>query len=129
MEKYIIKETKSTPFVDFSFEENKLSFKGESYPENAYGFYEPIYEVLDKYLELNSEEVFTVDFQLSYINTSSIKCLILLFDKLNKNYQEGKNIIINWYYDEENGFDYDMGQDFQMGIDISFNFISISDEE
>ena len=129
MEKYIVKETKSTPFIDFSFKENKLSFKGESYPENAYSFYEPIYEVLDKYLEINSKDELVVDFQLSYINTSSIKCLILLFDKLNTSYKNGKSILINWYYDEDNGFDYDMGQDFQMGIDIPFNFISIGEEE
>jgi hypothetical protein len=128
MENYIIKETKSTPSIDFSLMENKLSFKGESYPENAYNFYEPLYEVLGKYLEFNSKDALVVDFQLSYINTSSIKCLILLFDKLNTSYKNGKNIIINWYYDEENGFDYDMGQDFKMGIDIPFNFISIGEE-
>lgn len=128
MDDFGIKNIKSsTPYVELSYEQKKCIVKGESYPENSYRFYEPIYKLIDEYF-INFEEL-TIEFQLSYINTSSIKCLIILFDKLNVNYKNGKNIIINWYYHEENGFDYDMGQDFKMDIDIPFNFISISDEE
>ena len=127
MKHFILESTKSTPYIEFAYENNKLIFKGESYPENAYGFYEPIYKLIDDYFISYKALVF--DVELSYINTSSIKCLIMLFDKLNSHYKAGKNISINWYYDEDNGFDYDMGQDFQMGIDILFNFISVSDEE
>lgn len=127
MNDFIIENTKSTPYVEFINEQKRLIFKGESYPENAYNFYEPIYKFVDEYFEQLSELI--IEFQLSYINTSSIKCLIILFDKVNENYQSGKSITINWYYDEDNGFDYDMGQDFSMDIDIPFNFISISDEE
>lgn len=127
MNNFINESTKSTPYVEFSCEQNRLIFKGESYPENAYGFYEPIYKLIDEYITECDKLV--VDFQLSYINTSSIKCLIMLFDKLNAGYDKGKEIVINWYYDEDNGFDYDMGQDFQMDVDIPFNFISISEEE
>lgn len=127
MKEFVIQNTKSTPYVEFKYEEKRMIFKGESYPENAYSFYEPIYKIIDEYF-LSFKELL-IDFELSYINTSSIKCLIILFDKLNENYQNGKNIVINWYYDEENGFDYDMGQDFQMDLDIPFNFISLNDEE
>lgn len=127
MDNFVLESTKSTPYVELNYKQKKLIFKGESYPENAYNFYESIYKVIDEYFaefaELNS------DFQLSYINTSSIKCLIILFDKLNTNYKNGKEVVVNWYYDEDNGFDYDMGQDFKMDIDVPFNFISITDEE
>jgi hypothetical protein len=127
MDNFIIENTKSTPYIKFDYEKKILIIKGESYPENSYSFYEPIYKLIDEYF-INYDEL-TIDFQLSYINTSSIKCLIMLFDKLNENYTNGKSIIINWYYDEDNGFDYDMGQDFKMDVDIPFNFISICDEE
>lgn len=127
MNNFVRENTKSTPYVEFCYEQTKLIFKGESYPENAYGFYEPIYTLIDEYF--TDFENLTIDFQLSYINTSSIKCLIILFDKFNINYKNGKNIVINWYYDKDNGFDYDMGQDFKMDISIPFNFISINDEE
>lgn len=127
MNPFMIESTKSTPYVALEYDEKNLVIKGESYPENAYGFYEPIYKVIDEYF--SKTDRLTAKFQLSYINTSSIKCLIMLFDKLNSNFQSGKDITIEWHYDEDNGFDYDMGQDFMMDIDIPFNFISISDEE
>lgn len=127
MNNFVIENTKSTPYIKFGYEQKKLIVNGESYPENSYSFYEPIYKLIDEYFV--SFDELTIDFQLSYINTSSIKCLIILFDKLNEYYDNGKDIVINWKYDEDNGFDYDMGQDFSMDIDIPFNFISISDEE
>lgn len=127
MNDFVIENTKSTPNVEFRYEQKTLSVKGESYPENSYSFYEPIYKLIDEYF-IKFDEI-TIDFQLSYINTSSIKCLIILFDKLNEYYDSGRNVIINWYYDEDNGFDYDMGQDFSMDVDIPFNFILICDEE
>ena len=127
MNRFVIENTKSTPHVELSYEENKLVLKGESYPENAYGFYEPIYKLLDEYFE--TADKLSAEVQLSYINTSSIKCLIMFFDKLNVNFQSGKNVTINWYYDEDNGFDYDMGQDFMMDVEVPFNFISLNEEE
>lgn len=126
MEKYVVDGTKSTPSIELIDKEHHLIFKGQSYPENAYSVYEPIYKWLDEYFLAYKDEETTVDFFLSYINTSSTKCLIILFEKLNQAYALGKKIIVNWYYDQENGFDYDMGQDFQEDIDIPFNFISIN---
>lgn len=127
MESFVIESTTSTPYVKFNYDDNKLIIKGESYPENAFVFYEPIYKLIDSYFKNNN--VLTAEFQLSYINTSSIKCIIMLLDKLNTNYHDGREISVNWYYDEENGFDYDMGQDFKMDVDIPFEFISVNDEE
>lgn len=125
MKNYIVEGTKSTPYVELNYEENRMIFKGQSYPENAYSLYEPIYEWMDAYLiEAGANEI-TVDFFLSYINTSSTKCLIILLEKLDKAYLHGKRITINWYYDEENGFDYEMGRDFKEDIEVPFNFISL----
>lgn len=128
MEKYIANGTKSTPYVELNDKEHTLIFKGQSYPENAYSVYEPIYKWLDEYFIKINDVATTVDFFLSYINTSSTKCLIILFEKLNNAFRQGKNVSINWYYDEENGFDYDMGKDFQEDIDILFNFIAINND-
>lgn len=36
--------SKSTPQIDFNPETNQLRIKGQSYPENAYKFYEPIFQ-------------------------------------------------------------------------------------
>ncbi|AOY77934.1 DUF1987 domain-containing protein [Clostridium formicaceticum] len=127
MNKYIVEGTKSTPYVALDYDEKKLVFEGQSYPENAYNVYEPIYKWLDEYFAKVEEEETIAEFFLSYINTSSTKCLIVLIEKLNKAYLQGKKIIIHWIYDEENGFDYEMGQDLMEDVDIPFLFIPAED--
>lgn len=127
MENYILSGTKSKPYIELNCQENKLVFKGQSYPENAYSLYEPVYKWVDEYLSSVGDVETTVEFYLSYINTSSTKCLLTLLEKLNTAYLQGKKLLINWYYDEDNGFDYDMGVDFKEDIDIPFSFISITD--
>lgn len=42
-----IEQTKSTPKVLFDHQNAKLSIQGQSYPENAFQFYEPIIAWLD----------------------------------------------------------------------------------
>lgn len=125
MEKYIVQGTKSTPFVELDFDKQVLSFKGKSYPENAYTFYEPIYKWVDEYLDKSIKNETIVEFFMSYVNTSSTKCLIILLDKINKAYLKDMRITVNWYFDDENGFDYEMGKDFSEDIDVPFNFISV----
>jgi len=126
MERFTLEKTKSSPYVDLNPDEHKLLFHGQSYPENAYKLYEPIYQWIDEYFARKNDIVTTIEFFLSYINTSSTKCLLMLFEKLNQAYLEGNKIAINWYYDEENGYDYEMGQEFQEYVDLPFNFIPVS---
>ena len=58
MENKIIKKTKYTPEINFDLEENILSIKGNSYPENTLEFYEPILELLeDFFLEKKDKKV------------------------------------------------------------------------
>ncbi len=42
--------TDRTPEIDFDFSNNHLVLKGESYPEDAFSFYKPVFEALDDYL-------------------------------------------------------------------------------
>lgn len=128
MDNYKAEGTKSTPHVELDYGGHRLTFKGQSYPENAYNTYEPIYKWVEEYFSETGDEETIADFSLSYINTSSTKCLIILFDMLNKAWLNGKKLTINWHYDEENGFDYDMGKDFKEDLDIPFNFISVREE-
>lgn len=58
---------------------NRLSLNGQSYPENAFKFYELILAWTDGYLaNLAPETEVLVQFHMPYINTSSTKCLFSL---------------------------------------------------
>ena len=51
MRELYIEKTKSTPEVRFDPQNNKLAINGQSYPENAFKFYEPIFTWLEEYLQ------------------------------------------------------------------------------
>ena len=50
MPNFYLPASKQTPEIDFKFDENHLSMKGESYPENAGAFYGRVMEELRAYL-------------------------------------------------------------------------------
>ena len=43
MDNYYIEETKSSPEIEYIPAKNKLIIKGESYPEDSFAFYKPIF--------------------------------------------------------------------------------------
>ena len=50
MQKLFIEQTKGSPRIDFDPESNTLVMQGQSYPENAFKFYEPVFKWVDDYL-------------------------------------------------------------------------------
>lgn len=124
MNRLHIEGSKSTPTVIFDSEKNLLFLQGQSYPENAFKFYEPIFQWLDKYLEnLNTDVLVQIDFNLPYINTSSSKCIMMLLEKLDKAHESGKNIILNWYYNEDNESELECAEEFKEDLSLPFNII------
>ena len=69
-----------TPVVEFNTS-GELLLKGRSIPENSIEFYKPLIEWIESYSESpNSSTVLNV--QLEYFNTSSSKCILDVFKKL-----------------------------------------------
>ncbi len=86
----------------------------------------PLFSHLDEYLQdLQDNEIFTVNIELKYFNSSSSKMLMNLFDKLeNEVANNGKNIIVNWIYDPENDTIEEFGEEFQEDVDsLTFNLV------
>ncbi|UJF34667.1 DUF1987 domain-containing protein [Paenibacillus hexagrammi] len=119
-----IEGSRSTPEIHFDPVLNTLSVKGQSFPENAFKFYEPILAWLDMYLEQLQQEV-TVKFELMlpYINTSSTKCFMTLLEKLDEAHAAGKNVQLFWYYDMENESEFECAQEFKEDLNLPFHLI------
>jgi len=128
MECLKVEETKASPLVDFNPNTNILSIKGQSYPENALKFYMPIFEWLKEYFkQLSNEAIFNIE--LSYLNTSSTKCIMDFMDMLEDEFGEGKKIKLNWYYDEENDSIYECVEEIKEDLSFPFEIISIESGE
>ncbi|WP_347488967.1 DUF1987 domain-containing protein [Desulfoscipio sp. XC116] len=127
MEKLYIEQTKGTPKIDFDPDANILVLWGQSYPENSFNFYEPIFNWVDCYL-VECNAAMRIKVNLSYVNTSSSKCILMLLDKFEKAHQNGTSITLDWYYDIENESELECAEEFEEDITFPFNIIPLSQE-
>jgi hypothetical protein len=121
-----ISKTKTTPEILFDYSANELSIKGESFPENTSEFYAPVFDWLEKYLENITDQKVVVNIELVYFNSSSSKVLMDLFDMLEESVNDGKQISVNWRYDEDNEMAAEYGEDFMEDLEkLPFHLVEI----
>lgn len=112
MEKITIEESPKTPYISMDPEKGVIEIKGRSIPENSLEFYKPLIEWLGEYSE-NDQKTTQVKIKLEYFNTSSSKCILDIFKRLEVMYRKGWTIEIFWYYDEDDEDMYESGEDYQ----------------
>lgn len=124
MEKFSADLTPKTPFVDFEPSTGTFEMRGKSIPENTMGFYKPIWEWLEKYFQSPAKTT-TLNIQLDYFNTSSAKCVVDLFKKLEAfSKKANTEVVINWMYNEDDEDMFEAGEDYKTIIKVPFNLIS-----
>lgn len=126
MEPLIIEGTPKTPSVHFDAQQGLVEIKGRSIPENSIEFYKPLVDWLEKYGE-NPAPLTQVNIQLEYFNTSSSKCILDVFKKLEAIYKAKHDVIINWYYEEDDEDMLEAGEDYESIIRVPFKMVEIVD--
>lgn len=124
MENLIINGEAKTPTIKFDYENGELLISGRSIPENSVEFYEPIIAWLDEY-KSSKGSALKIDIKLEYFNTSSSKCILDLFKKLEELKEADKEIGINWYFESDDEDMEEAGQDFQAIINLPMELISV----
>lgn len=123
-QRYVTQGTKSSPSVDFDPVANRLSVNGQSYPENAFKFYEPILEWTDDYLSrLSPNEEAVAEFHIPYMNTSSTKCLMMLLDKLENAFVRGLRISVKWICSRDNESEIECAEELKEDLSLPFDII------
>ncbi len=125
MDDFIVKETLETPSIEFYSSMGYLSIKGKSIPNDPIKFYEPLFNILDKYNDSPLAHT-KVDFRLEYFNTSSSKCILNILRKIQSISLKSKRLSVNWFYDEDDEEILEAGEDFSKIIGIPFNLKSNS---
>lgn len=87
-----------TPEVNFT-PEGICEIAGESYLEESFKFYNDLIEWINQYFEEEKKSI-QLSFRLTYFNTSSSRAILELLNALKQHQDEGKEIILNWYYPE-----------------------------
>ena len=126
MESIFIEGTLKTPTVKFDSKSGVIEIKGRSIPENSIEFYKPLVDWLEEYAKKPLEKT-QVKVQLEYFNTSSSKCILDVFKKLEAIHKAKHDVIINWYYEEDDEDMLEAGEDYESIIRVPFKMIEIVD--
>lgn len=128
MEIITIEGTSKIPDINFNPANGLLEIKGRSIPEHSVSFYKPLLDWLDEYAE-NPQPQTTVNIELDYFNTSSSKCILDVFRRIENIHNGGKSIVIvNWYYEEGDEDILEAGEHYQAILKMPFETIEMKEE-
>lgn len=112
--------SQSTPSVAGEWVLGLLRMQGDSYPENSFEFFGPIIDWLERFLKAPPVPLLRLELRLVYMNTSSVKAMMDIFDLLEDAHKQGFPVCVDWYYDPRNERVMSLADEFRE--DCSFPF-------
>lgn len=128
MENFYLEETTKTPEINLNAQTGKFVISGRSIPENSIEFYKPMFDWLDAYADDASDKTH-VDVKLEYFNTSSSKCLVEVFRRLEEIKNKGKDIEVTWFYEEDDEDMQESGEDFKEIINLPIKMSLLEEDD
>ncbi len=122
MEDIRIEKTVKTPEVDFSASTGTLLIKGISIPENTVEFYHKLIYWISEY-SINPQPKTTLNLKLEYFNTSTSVVLLNIFKSLTE--IDNSEVMVNWYYEDDDIEMEEVGKDYERMVDVKFNLIPV----
>lgn len=120
MNDLLVEGTAKTPFINFKFDQGTLEISGRSIPENSIEFYQSVYSWIEAYAK-QPKPTTIVKIQLEYFNTSSSKCVLDVFRKLEMLQKSGKSEVkVMWMYEEEDEDMMEAGDDYKAIVNLPF---------
>ncbi len=129
-----IEESEYTPSIVLDPDENKFVISGESRPEDAREFYEPILAWFEEYYALrywkdsnfeHRDVIAVFEFKFQYLNSTSAKFVLDILKKIEKFQEDNMALNVKWYYDELDEDMKESGEMFESMVNFSFEFIAM----
>lgn len=117
-----LKSTQSTPSVYAVAEVGKLEMRGDSYPENSFEFFAPVITWIQDFLGQESAP-FALELHLLYLNTSSVKAMMDIFDLLEDAHSQDRAVSVQWFYDQDNMRIAELAEEFKEDCTFPFEII------
>ncbi|GAB4130680.1 MAG: DUF1987 domain-containing protein [Raineya sp.] len=116
------KKTYFTPDVNFSASTGICEIAGESYQEETFEFFNRLIAWIDEFI-MKVRKPIIMNFKLTYFNTSSARAIQEMIILLKKYKEQGGEVTINWYYQDEEDSTYEEAEDMQAQTKLQFNMI------
>ncbi len=121
-----IEATRSSPRIVFHEDEETLEITGESYPENSFEFFGPVFSWLQAELPRRSGMKLRV--HVSYMNSSSTKCMLDILDMFGERAAAGAEVSVQWLYEDGNERALELAEEFREDLDLPFEIRPIDPE-
>ncbi|NRA11468.1 MAG: DUF1987 domain-containing protein, partial [Crocinitomicaceae bacterium] len=93
---------------------------------NSIEFYKPLNEWLEEYAGYPRDNT-TVDVRLEYFNTSSSKCILDFFKRLEIVNQGSSEVHVNWYFETDDEDMQEAGEDYEAIVGLPFKIIEVEE--
>jgi hypothetical protein len=123
MDNLKIDSTQSTPSIHADAKAGTVEMRGDSYPENSFELFSPAMKWIENYLG-DANRPLTLNLHLLYLNTSSVKAMMDIFDILEEAHKSGRKVAVNWYYDEQNERVAELAEEFKEDCSFPFQITS-----
>jgi len=132
MQKLYINSGPNTPEIHFSPDENIFLISGRSAPEDVRAIYYPVIQeiknivndiIVGKYSIYTPENPLIFKVDLTYFNSSSTKFLYDILFELKRLPPSGIQIIVEWFYDDEDLDMKEAGNDIALLAEMEFTYI------
>lgn len=87
-------------------------------------FYSPIFKWVDQYIKDPVDRT-TINLKFEYFDSSSSRCLAEIFRKLEVMVQKGKQLNVNWFYEEDDESMMRTGEDYCELTGIPFKMVAV----
>ncbi|QDQ26135.1 DUF1987 domain-containing protein [Chitinimonas arctica] len=122
MNDFSITGSQSSPAIQGNWEDGILAMQGDSYPENSYELFQQVFHWLESFLK-DASRPLTLELKLLYLNTSSIKAMMDIFDLLEEAHHAGQTVAVNWHYDQRNERVAELAAEFKEDCNFPFAII------
>ncbi|WP_442786564.1 biofilm regulation phosphoprotein SiaC [Halomonas sp. 328] len=111
--------SQSTPTIHSDWAAGRLTMQGDSYPENSYDLFDQVIAWVQGFLN-EAQRPLTLELTLVYLNTSSVKAMMDIFDLLEEAHEQGRQVAVTWHYDARNERIAELAEEFKE--DCSYPF-------
>lgn len=125
MNKKIIEGTLNTPEIIFKYDVGVIVLNGYSLPEYDDNFYDKIDKEVQKFLNVNKENI-TIIFNLVFMNTYSNKRIFHLIKNCKENVN---NLNVIWRYAIDDDDMLEQGEFYESSLGMKFQFISYNEND
>lgn len=126
MNNFVTEESKYTMAVNLDAATGLCKMQGNSYPEDAISFFEPLNQWFEQYIE-EVDKPLIVEIQLNYLNSSSSKCFMDLFDFFEDYSNDGGDVTVKWFFAKDDDEIKEAGEELLEDATFKYEFVEFTD--